>query len=171
MGVPPFQAVFRALKHDTTTNIKEQFVLYAYSMLNILLLGDKASSDIVLKALGLSACREELHTAFPKSFFPAYFTRNGNWWYEFHYERNSKGLHEVGGAFLVALNVLRLLWEFCETTKVHFGLAPPYTRQSDVIYVPNGYRALVSLRRVHDKISSIGDCFIVGLMNGERKED
>lgn len=60
---------------------------------------------------------------------------------------------------------------FILTDKEHMGLAPPTTKEGDIVCVLLGYEVPVILRQVEDHYVFIGDCFVYGQMDGEALVD
>jgi hypothetical protein len=171
-GIPPLQAVLRAIKFDTSTDVKDNLVQYAYNMLTFLLPCDpehRKRSLESLESLGLAE-GQAFNAGFPKCFYPEQSISDRGWWEEFNSQTSGSVLRNGGAQFFTDIAQLSNRSRFCETTDGYFGLAPLNTRPGDVICVVNGYGAPVILRKENEKILFVGACFIVGLMNGEAKE-
>jgi hypothetical protein len=169
-GIPPLQAALRALRFDTTTTVNAQLILFAYSMLDSLLMKTTGENiERAFEALGMGLNREKFNVGFPKCFFPEHSAAEYDWWAGWISWR-SDGAREGSFEFFLDFVTLSKRWRFCETTSGYFGLAPLNTRQGDIICVLSGYSAPVVLRKENDQILFVGACFLVGLMSGEAKE-
>jgi hypothetical protein len=75
------------------------------------------------------------------------------------------------GLGLVQRDSLVYKSSFISTEKEHMGIAPPATKEGDIVCVLLGHRVPVILRQVEDHYIFIGDCFVYGLMDGEALQD
>jgi hypothetical protein len=168
-GVPPLQAILRALKLDATDIVDEERVFYAYSMLEFILAVDIPNVEANLNDLGIGT-GENFNAAFPECVFPGFQTPKRAWWENFCSntdEARAEFRPELRFAVISNLTWLRKRWRFCETEAGYFGLAPLNSHPGDKICVLNGCGTPVALQKTKDEYRFVGSCFILGLMNGE----
>jgi heterokaryon incompatibility protein (HET) len=171
-GIPPLQAILRAIKLDSTCEVNEGLVLYAYNMLQFFLAVDQLNLKTHLEELGIGTGKE-FDTNFPDCVFPDFKTSKGGWWKNFLAEpTDSSNEYRTELRFTVIsdLTWLRKRWRFCETTTGYFGLAPLNTRPGDLVCIIDGCHTPVIMRKKEDQYLFVGCCFIVGLMTGEAKQ-
>lgn len=170
-GVPPLQAILRAIKLDSFSEPNADLLHYAYNMLQFILAVDPLHMETHLEELGLGT-GEEFNIKFPTSFFPEIQDPKTGWWQNF---LKPPGLTDdyrtdLQSMVISDLTWLRKRWRFCETTSGYFGLAPLYTRPGDILCILDGCHTPVVIRQTEDQYEFVGCCFIVGLMTGQAKE-
>ncbi|KAF2436947.1 HET-domain-containing protein [Tothia fuscella] len=171
-GIPPLQAILRAIRLDPTDLVNDESFYYAYALLEFILSVDIPNRDANLKALGLGI-GSDFNSGFPESFAPGASAPGKDWWGSMWGDADTARdeFHsELRFTVISNLTWLRKRWRFCETNGGYFGLAPLYARTGDLVCILNGCDTPVVLRQERGQVFFVGSAFVVGLMKGEARE-
>jgi hypothetical protein len=175
-GIHPLQAVFRVLKRDIAARVSADVVLCSYAMMMELLEPGTRPSltrEAPLGSLGIEREAAEDHdivSALQQCIFPEVHEA----WSTFLLTTEPDHIQDIFKArsfeALRDLLIYRTQLRFCEVARGYLGLAPVKSQPGDLVCVLNGYNAPFLLRKVGEKVTFVGECFILGLMNGEAKD-